>query len=128
MVDLPGATFARRLREVRRSVDMSQAELAERVSERLGTTIDGTAVTRIEKHVRAVKLDEAVALADVLEVPLVALMTEPDAVLVELERAREDLLVTEAAMTRASRNLDQWSVDAARLRRRIAELEALRAR
>lgn len=128
MVDLSGATFARRLHEVRRSADMSQTELAERVSERLGTTIDGTAVTRIEKHVRAVKLDGAVAIADVLEVPLVALMTEPDAVLVELERAQEDLLVTEAAMTRASRNLDQWSTDAARLRQRIAELEALRAR
>lgn len=125
MAELPGATFARRLREERRSAGTSQTELAEQVSERLGTSVDGTAVTRIEKHVRAVKLDEAVALAEALGVPLVALMTEPDAIGVELERARDDLLATEAALTSTRRNIAKWTADAERLRQRIAELEAI---
>ena len=128
MTELPGATFARRVREERRATGMSQTGLAEQVSARLGTTIDGTAVTRIEKHVRAVKLDEAVAIAEVIGVPLVVLMTEPDAIGVELERARDDLLTTEAALTSTRRNIEQWTADAERLRQRIAELEGLRDR
>ncbi len=125
--DVP-EVFAQRLRAERERAGLSQSELAERVSARLGETFYSTAVTKVEKRDREVKLDEAVALADALGVPLVALMTEPDAIGIELERARDDLLATEAALTSTRRNIEQWTVDAERLRQRIAELEALRDR
>lgn len=121
-------TFARRLRAERELAGVSQTELASRVSVALGVTFYSTAVTKIEKRDREVKLEEAVALAHALNLPLVALITEPDAVQVELDRARDDLLDTEATLTRTRRNIEQWQADAERLRERIAELEALRDR
>lgn len=127
MPDDVSETFARRLRAERERSGVSQAELAERVAAALGTPFYPTAVTKVEKRDREVKLSEAVALADALGLPLLALMIEPDAVHVELDRAREDLLATEAAITSSQRNVEQWSVDAAALRRRIAELEAFRS-
>ena len=53
---------------------MTQAELAEQVAVLLGTSLDSTAVTRIEKGERAVRLDEAVYIAQVLGIPLMELI------------------------------------------------------
>lgn len=80
MNPLPGDIFARRLRQEREHRGFSQAELARRVASVLGTNVDPTAVTRIEQQARAVRLDEAVAMASALEVPLNLLLVEdPDA-------------------------------------------------
>lgn len=70
MSPLPSDTFARSLRVERERLKISQAELARRVAEVLGTNVDPTAVTRIEQQTRAVRLDEAVAIATALDVPL----------------------------------------------------------
>ncbi|MFJ5108145.1 MULTISPECIES: helix-turn-helix domain-containing protein [unclassified Glutamicibacter] len=67
--------FARRLRQERVAAGMSQTELARRISECLGTAVDGSAITRIESQGRSVKLEEAVAAAQALGVPLAVLVS-----------------------------------------------------
>lgn len=63
--------FVRRLREERRAARMTQAALAARMTKRLdGVTIDASIVTRIERGQRGVSLDEAVAAAESVGVPL----------------------------------------------------------
>lgn len=80
MNPLPGDLFASRLRQEREQQGVSQAELARRVAAVLGNNVDPTAITRIEQQARAVRLDEAVAVAQALEVPLNLLLTDdPDA-------------------------------------------------
>ncbi|MFK0244589.1 helix-turn-helix domain-containing protein [Amycolatopsis azurea] len=76
MNPLPGDLFARNLRRERERLGITQAELARRSSKILGANLDPTAVTRIEQGTRAVRLDEAVALAQVLGVPLPLLYSE----------------------------------------------------
>lgn len=73
---LPGDLFARRLRQERERLGISQAELARRIAEILGTNVDPSAVTRIEQQIRAVRLDEAVAASKALDVPLAILVAE----------------------------------------------------
>ncbi|WP_328530204.1 helix-turn-helix transcriptional regulator [Nocardioides sp. NBC_00368] len=79
MTSVPSRIFAQRLKQERESAGLSQAEFAELVSERLSSKIDPSAITRIEGLARTVKLDEAVAMADVLKLPLGALLVEGDA-------------------------------------------------
>lgn len=74
MSSLPSDVFAKRLRQERERRRMSQAQLADGIADLLGTNIDPTAVTRIEKQERAVRLDEAVAAAEALGLPLSALL------------------------------------------------------
>lgn len=74
MNPLPGDLFARRLRQERQRQQISQAELARRTAEILQTSLDPSAITRIEQRTRTVRLDEAVAVAQALDVPLVTLL------------------------------------------------------
>lgn len=92
MAETPGATFARRLREVRQAKDMTQAELARRLTDLLDVRIDGAVITKIEKGDRGVRLEEAVYSAEILDVPLESLVTgiDPiDARIAELQRQIE---------------------------------------
>ncbi|MBL1115322.1 helix-turn-helix domain-containing protein [Streptomyces sp. 110] len=76
MNPLPGDLFARRLRQERKRLGISQAELARRMAKLLGTNVDSTAITRIEQRIRAVRLDEAVTAAKALGVPLITLVSD----------------------------------------------------
>ena len=78
MNTLPSDIFARRLRAERERQGMSQVELARRIGSILGGNVDPTAITRIEQQTRAVRLDEAVAMATILEVPLSSLIVDND--------------------------------------------------
>lgn len=75
---LPEEFFANRMRVLRNLQGISQKALAANVCARLGYTVDGTAVTRIEKGQRLIRLGEAVAIADALGVPLAELMPTDD--------------------------------------------------
>jgi transcriptional regulator with XRE-family HTH domain len=82
------AYFAQRMRDIRNLQGISQKVLADKVTERLGYAVDPTAVTRMEKNVgdlailrmekgaRMIRLGEAVAIAEVLGVPLSELLPE----------------------------------------------------
>ncbi|MDX2545846.1 helix-turn-helix domain-containing protein [Streptomyces sp. WI04-05B] len=76
MNPLPGDLFARRLRQERERLGISQAELARRMAALLGSNVDTTAITRIEQQTRAVRLDEAVTAAEALGVPLITLVSD----------------------------------------------------
>lgn len=76
MPETPKDMFARRLREERQAAGLTQAAFGELISKRLDATVGGTAVTRIEKGERSVKLEEAVAAAQALGVPLAALVSD----------------------------------------------------
>lgn len=100
MNPLPGDLFSRRLRHERERAGISQAELARRIAEILESNIDPSAVTRIEQQVRAVRLDEAVAAAKALSIPLVALLAD------DAEVANEEAI--QAHLTELAVQHRQW--------------------
>lgn len=119
------AVFARRLRQERVAARVSQAELARRISERLGIVVDGSAITRIENQGRSFKLEEAVAAAQALGVPLAVLVSgkSPTEARVdelrrglELQQNRADAAEAEfrqaqAAMVAIEQEIDQIEAD-----------------
>jgi len=66
----PETVFARRMREVRDDSAVSQAALAAVMAAAGGPRLDSTAITRMERGTRAIRLCEAVAVARALNVPL----------------------------------------------------------
>jgi len=76
-------TFARRAREERMSAGLSQSALAERVTELIGRSIDHSALAKLERHQRRASLDEALAIAEILDVPLAALLDDPEPTVVD---------------------------------------------
>jgi transcriptional regulator with XRE-family HTH domain len=66
MQGTPESTFANKLRQLRVESGLSQSQLAAALADRHGITLDPTAITRLEGGSRSLRLDEAVALADVL--------------------------------------------------------------
>lgn len=103
------AAFASRVKQTREERGWSQEELARRLEE-LGLRLDPTAITRLERGSRAVRVEEALLLSMVLGVPLVMLLTPEKPHL--QARLDETRLQQQLAETRA----------------RLAEGEALRGR
>lgn len=126
MTETARLIFARRLREQRRAAGMSQAELGRRMSEQLDTTLDGSAVTRIEKMERAVKLEEAVAAAGVLGVPLQALLVDEPYEVVRLRELRQDLARQENRAAAAKDEMRQATAAMMHIEQEIELLQASR--
>ncbi len=114
MNPLPGDLFARRLKQERERIGISQAELARRIASILDTNVDPSAVTRIEQQIRAVRLDEAVAAAQALDVPLGVLLDDDPSLNrhEQLERLQADLAL-------AQRRWDAARLEVQRLMRAI---------
>lgn len=107
MNELPSDIFVRRLKAERERQRLSQPELSRRVAQFIDVVLDPSTITRIEQGSRAVRLDEAVAFAQALKVPLTWLLQHPEvdqrdgmleeyharlaAALVDFERARADI-------------------------------------
>lgn len=119
MHDAPSQVFAQRLREERARTGVSQTELATRISDRLGFTVDPTAITRIEKGERSVKLDEAVAIAEVLGVDLPALLVSTS----EIERVLQE---QRAALASAQARFEEARDEVSRLALVVRHLEEQR--
>jgi transcriptional regulator with XRE-family HTH domain len=116
-------TFAKRMRELRENVGMSQTELAALLEKEFGLKLDGSAITRIENNAypdrsaRIIRLGEAVAIAKALESDLHE-MLRPDIPLeVQLHRAQ----LRAAGNENRARELTEKAADA---RREVALLEA----
>jgi len=121
MSALPGDLFARRLRQERERLGVSQAELARRMTTRLGNNVESTAITRIEQQTRAVRLDEAVIAADSLGIPLLALLTE------DFARANEEEIQTQLAeLALAEQAWEKQRQEVSRITRVIQTLSAER--
>jgi transcriptional regulator with XRE-family HTH domain len=126
MTVTPGQTFARRLREERIRAGLSQATLAERLAELLNQKVDASAITRIEKHERAVRLDEAVVIAELLDLPLPAMLRDSESVDEQVAELRRDLSLAQWRASQAEEELQRAQESMAAIRRLIAELEASR--
>ncbi|WP_424863112.1 helix-turn-helix domain-containing protein [Streptomyces sp. MMS24-I29] len=124
MNPLPGDLFARRLREERKRRQLSQSELARRIAAILGMNVDPSTVTRIEQQARAVRLDEAVAAAQALDVPLTLLISEDPVAECEvrLQQYRAELVL-------AQREWEEKRLEIQRLTRAVqvltGDMEAL---
>jgi transcriptional regulator with XRE-family HTH domain len=79
----PSEVFASRLREIRKARDLSQTELARRMTEE-GRPMNKAALLRIENGQRGLSLDEALALAELLKVAPAHLLSPPDDAMVWL--------------------------------------------
>lgn len=122
----PTEIFARRMREERQRAGLSQADVGERLTEVLGRTVDHSAIARAEKHQRAIRLDEAIAIAELLELPMSALLRDRDQVDDEIGELERDLSMADWRAAQAQETLQQSRDEVAGIRRRIAELEATR--
>lgn len=112
MTPMPSDFFGRRLRTERERAEISQAELARRMTVVLGINVDPSAVTRIEQQQRAVRLDEAVAAAQALDLPLVMLLVE-DPAAENQRRLREyltELAVVEGQWSRSRAEIDRLTI------------------
>lgn len=83
----PSEVYATRLREIRKSLDLSQAELARRMTAE-GRPLSKVALLRIEKGTRGLSLDEALALAELLQVAPADLLSPPDDSMIRLTGSR----------------------------------------
>lgn len=120
----PTVIFARRLRELRTKAGINQTQLAKEVSNHLGANLDPSAITRIEKEDRGVRLDEAVYIAEVLRVPLAALLTDEDEIDTRLSELHRDLASRRDQMQRAESELTQAMLAVAYVEREIEQLQA----
>lgn len=124
MPESPRITFARRVREQRRTNGLTQTDLAQRLSEIMDVPVSATAITKIETGGRDVRLDEAVFLARALEVPLTFLVPEGEETTVKLANLRHEYEVQQNRATAAMAEHDQAQAAMLSIEHRIEELEA----
>lgn len=117
--EYPEAVFARRTREVRVGVKITQTELSAHVDIQTSAAgrpvkMDPTAITKLEKGTRAIRLNEAVAIANVLDQTVDEMLRPALASDEQIRRAESQIETTrlraamalgehEAAIARAAR-------------------------
>lgn len=124
--DVTRQVFARRVREERERTGLSQAEFARQLSVALDWEFDPSSVTRVEQATRGVKLEEAVAIAEVLDVPLAAMVRDREALDDEIDDLRRDLATSQWRASQAQATVEEAQEASRATQRRIAELEAAR--
>lgn len=116
--------FVGRMRAERIRAGLSQNEFARRLSESVGYVVDGSSVTRMEKERRGVRLGEGVAIADVLGVPLAALLTYEGSFEARMDEMRFALADAEAARGIAVEEVDRRQEVVDELREQLDALQA----
>ncbi|WP_129656302.1 helix-turn-helix domain-containing protein [Rothia halotolerans] len=120
----PEEIFAHRLRHRRMAVGMTQAELAHALSERLGVTLIPTAVNKIEKGLRGVKLNEAAYAAEVLRIPLVHLLGgDDDEHDVEIRHAEYAVEKADLLLRAAQEEVERREEEVEAAKEKLRELE-----
>lgn len=119
------AAFARRLREERTKRRITQAELAERMTPLLGAQIYDSTISLLEKpgSARSIKLEEAVAAARALDVPLATLISNPEDPDLRLSRLYADLERHRARAVKAEMQLRDAQGSVERIQQEIREIE-----
>lgn len=104
--------IGRNMRRIRESLDLSQADLADRLS-KLGQRFHQTQVAKIERGERAVRVNEWIAISEALGVMPMALMAgglgTDDAVFearLQFERSRTNVETTSARLYDVGRDLE----------------------
>jgi transcriptional regulator with XRE-family HTH domain len=100
-VNAINAALGRKVAELRKIHGWSQAELADRLGNALGRTMDATAITRLEQGKRPVAVHEVVPLAQMLGVEPVRLMSfSPLDSAIATSRLQADALSLRVEITR----------------------------
>lgn len=120
----PSDTFIATMRKIRKSLGLTQAELAAHVSEHLGRTIDGPTMTRIETGQRPLKLDEAVAIAKVLQVPLCEMLPAEFTITEELAALEHKRAAAIAEVLKIDMRREEISAQQLRIEARLKELRS----
>lgn len=126
MTQQPDQTFASRLREGRKRVRISQAELCKRLTAVMGYTIDPSAISRAEGGVRAVPFGEAVAIADLLDIPLDGMTRDSIKAEARVLRLRQDLRRAQMHVDDAQNEVQQALARVASVKRELTEAESAR--
>lgn len=114
------AMFAQRVREVREKVGMSQVVLALKLTTRLGTKVDDSAITRLEKGSRGIRLGEAVAIASALDMTVDEMLRPALPITEQIQNAERHAQLTE---WRAAEAQGEHAAARARLERLRANAE-----
>jgi transcriptional regulator with XRE-family HTH domain len=126
MQGTPESTFANKLRELREERGLSQSQVAGMLSDKHGIKLDPTAITRLEGGSRSLRLDVAVALADVLGTSLEKMLgQDTEELLSEQEREVQALI---SRLESETRLLVHAAIRLDRLIDRAAAAGATRAR
>ena len=107
---------------------MSQAQLAEQIGERHGIHTDPVTILRMEKGRRRITLNEAVAVADVLNIRLFDLLLplNPDLAEAHPARLRQRAARLAARVEQLTADIAAAEADIAQSRARAGELRRLR--
>jgi len=122
--DISDAIFARRLREVREAIGLTQQQLADPMAS-TGNKIHRSTIGKIENGDRPVTVGEAVQIAGILDVDLADLLTEP-ATDLDVQEARMALEAAERQLRHLRYESDKASEVAAVAQFRVAEAQGAR--
>jgi transcriptional regulator with XRE-family HTH domain len=114
--------FVRRLRDERNQQGLSLAALSERLSDQLGVTLDKSALARVERSERGVRLDEAVAIARALGLRLEDMIPSEYSLEEEASRLEQDLAEHHAEIARLDAAKEEAESSATVIELRLAEL------
>lgn len=120
----PEATFGQQLRARRERLNITQSTVAMNLALFHGIKLDATAITRIEKGSRAIRLNEAVAIADVVDAPLAAMLSLAPAGEDAIRQAERERLMAVTAAGQIRGQLQQAEVLADVARARLHRLRA----
>lgn len=122
-------SFGDKVRQWRKARSWSQEDLAQRLTD-LGFDVHQTTVAKIERGGRPLRVAEAVALAQILRVPTLAVFygpgpdTEPASIRMmrkKLEQVNEGLDAANRHLQEAADNVGYWETERASLAKALAE-------
>lgn len=119
----PSMSFIQTMRETRKSRSMTQEDLAVLASHHLGRTIDAITITRIEKDQRTLQLNEAVAIAKALQLPLYKMLPLELTTAEEIASLEQARAVAYADLTRLDLKRQEIESSLAGIMVRIQELQ-----
>lgn len=130
----PEAVLADRIRRARETAGMTQPQLAERLYQQSGIKLDPTAITRMERGNRTIRLNEAVHLAAILDIKLLDLVlmpasaagTRPEDMKAQARALAAEAAQLDARIAKAEADAVEAATRAADLQERRRELEAAR--
>lgn len=124
----PESVFAARLRQAREAAGMTQPQLATRLYEESGIRLDPSAITRMERGNRMIRLNEAVHLSAILGIKLWDLVVSKPPFFAGLDprdqEAQKRALAAE--VSRLDARIAKVEADAAEAQVRAAELRERR--
>jgi 8-oxo-dGTP diphosphatase len=124
----PEQAFAARLREAREAHQMTQAELSRQLEAVHDLKIDPTSIARMENGKRMIRFNEAVALADILDIRVYDLIRPESFMTTDQEGLREEAVRVQAQLDDLNAKLAEAEKDLRSVRYSAAELREQRDR